>query len=287
MKALLLCDTDHLDAVVPLCHTYQCGLEVQAFYDPELLNHTPDAVQKHRTVLTAIHGQALHGPYGDLCAGSFDPLVRDVARQRFRWAHDRARELSIPDIVLHHGYVPGTSPPTRWLPRWVAFWKELLSTTTPTIRFHLENMLERDPTLLVEVITSLESDQVDVCLDVGHVHCHGTGSVVEWIVKLGSFIGYVHLHDNDGTADQHRGFGLGTLPLLDVCCALQEYAPQALWAIETRPDELAMSVEWLQERGFSAHTQRNIHNSEDSPHDIVILNHFHTLRDFWKVCKNP
>jgi sugar phosphate isomerase/epimerase len=73
---------------------------------------------------------------------------------------------------------------------------------------------------------------------------------MRWIERLGTKIGYVHLHDNHGIEDEHLGFGQGTIPLDDVCRALDELAPDAIWTIETQPEWLEFSLAWLGQRGF-------------------------------------
>jgi sugar phosphate isomerase/epimerase len=182
-------------------------------------------------------------------------MIRDVARSRFEWAGRVAGELDATHIVLHHGYVPGTSMPSRWLARCRRFWMDFLATQSPGVQFHLENMLEHDPELLADVVAAINHPQVDVCLDVGHVHCHSTLSLVRWIERLGRQIGDVHLHDNHGTDDEHLGLGDGTIPLGEVCQALEAYAPQALWTIEAQPASLESSLRWLQQQGLMATPQ--------------------------------
>jgi len=58
--------------------------------------------------------RAIHGPFGDLCPGSFDPLVRGVARTRIRQVFPIAERLRAGHLILHHGYVPNTSSPDIW-----------------------------------------------------------------------------------------------------------------------------------------------------------------------------
>ena len=64
-------------------------------------------------------------------------------------------------------------------------------------------------------------------------------------------IGYVHLHNNDGETDQHLALNSGTVSMAEVCHALIENAPRAVWAIEARqPGPVRESIEWLGEQGF-------------------------------------
>lgn len=238
-----VCDDSNVDRVAPICRENDLGLEIQAFHQPEVLED-PNAVAKHAPHLRGIAHRSMHGPFGDLCPGSFDPMVRQVARTRFQMAYDVARSLGVTDVVMHHGYVPGTSTPAGWLSRARDFWQEFLEGRLD-IRFHLENHLERDPRLLSDVVQAVDRPNLDICLDVGHTHCFADVPAVEWIDYLGEQIGYVHLHDNHGKADEHLGLGRGTLPLLEICRVLSERSPGAIWALEVDLDDLEASVDWL------------------------------------------
>lgn len=176
-------------------------------------------------------------------------MVRDVARNRFELAYATANSLGATDVVLHHGHVPGFSPPQSWLPRWVDFWRSFLEGKSG-VRFHVENVIDCGPRLLSEVVRELGHPDVDICLDVAHSHCYSTTDALTWVEELATAIGYVHLHDNHGEADEHLGLGEGTLPLAEVCAALEQHAPGAIWAFESGVQRLESSLTWLFDRGF-------------------------------------
>ena len=249
MTSLYICDETDVVNTAPLCRNNMFGIEVQAFYDPAT-DGDDDLVTRHRDMLEGITNISLHGPFGDLCAGSFDPMVRDVARYRFEFAYETARSLGATNIVLHHGYVPGTSPPKGWVPRFADFWDSFSAGKAGDVRFHLENMLEHDPEIVLESLSAITQDNVDACLDIGHAHCNSRLSVVQWIEALGNRIGYVHLHDNHGESDEHLGLGQGTIPMDDVCSALVEHCPDAIWAIECVPKAREHSLAWLRKRKY-------------------------------------
>ena len=153
-------------------------------------------------------------------------------------------------LIFHHGYVPHTSPSQGWIKRSVQFWQDFLEDKDGTIHIHLENMLEWDPGLILEVVSSINRPILDINLDIGHTHCNSKTPTVKWIEQLGNHIGYTHLHDNRGEEDEHLGLGQGTIPMRDACLALNELAPQAIWAIEAEGEGLKQSLEWLGENGF-------------------------------------
>jgi sugar phosphate isomerase/epimerase len=251
MKALFLCDDTKVKEIAELCIGSGFGIEVQSFYDPSYEAENPDAVSLHEQLIAPISMRSLHGPFGDLFAGSFDPMVRDLARFRFEHAVSIALQLDIHRIILHHGYVPGTTPPTAWISRCTRFWTDFLNDKPQTIQIHLENHLEQSPDMLLELLSTVGDPRLSACIDIGHVHCCAKADIVAWIAQMKEAIGYVHLHDNHGLKDEHLGLGDGTIPLVEVLNALQEYSPDAIWALESIPDRLPSSLEWLAKHGYN------------------------------------
>ena len=177
-------------------------------------------------------------------------MIREVTRHRFELACRFARKLDCLDIILHHGYVPGTSAPQNWLPRCAAFWHDFLECKEPSVRYHVENMLEWDAVLLAEVIDAINDPRVDVCLDIGHCHCNSRETPIAWIERLGPRIGWVHMHNNHGETDQHLALDQGTIPIGEVCSALLENAPEAVWCLETLDEGVSTSIEWIRTNGY-------------------------------------
>jgi sugar phosphate isomerase/epimerase len=278
MGPLFLCDDGRPSQAAPRSVHRGLGLEAQAFVDPRHLELDGPPVKAHEEALRGITARALHGPFGDLAPGSFDPLVRDLARWRFEQGLGIARRLGATHLILHHGYVPGTSDPARWLERSTAFWTAFLTGAPPCevrgpalaalppppLHVHLENHLEHSPGMIADLVDAVRSGlrrvsatgrdgpalTIDACLDIGHAHCYGRAPVLEWIRRLGTRIGYVHLHDNDRREDAHRELGRGTAPLVEACEALRETAPDAVWALEVELADLDASLDWLVVHGF-------------------------------------
>jgi sugar phosphate isomerase/epimerase len=251
---VLLADDGHPAETVALCVKHGFGIEVQAFFDPVVAERDSAALEEHSRLIAPLGLRSVHGCFGDLCPGSFDPMVREVARNRFELSYAVAKRLAATHLVLHHGYVPHTSPPNRWLPRCVAFWKDFLSDKDGSIRMHIENMLELDPGLLADLVDAIDKPWVDVNLDVGHAHCNSKSNIEGWIRSLGKRIGYVHLHDNHGAEDEHLSFGKGNLPLRETLSMLKELVPAALWVVEVDTECLEECINWLGEKGFLSET---------------------------------
>lgn len=250
MLEILLCDAAQPEKTAPLCKAYGLGVEIQSFSNPDYPLNNSQAVSEHQEHYRTVGVRALHGPFGDLSPGSCDRLIREVTRERFEFAYTYAKLFKVSHIILHHGYVPGTNTYRGWLNRSLEFWNSFLSGKDEDICFYVENLLEPDPKLLADVVGQVNKPNLKVCLDIGHAHCHGRISVEEWVQELGDLIGYVHLHDNYGDADEHLSLGEGNIPLDEVCYALEKNSPKALWALEVGPNQLKDSLFWLETHGY-------------------------------------
>ncbi len=78
----------------------------------------------------------------------------------------------------------------------------------------VENMLPAhvlsDFEALRELVLSLDSPRVGVCLDTGHAHL--TGGLKRAVEVFGELISHVHLQDNNGDADRHLLPSYGAIP---------------------------------------------------------------------------
>jgi len=250
MKRIIISDNDDFDALLPFCLSEGLGIELQSFWNPTQPELYPARIEYQLAKIKAIDFIAFHGPFGDLNCGSYDPMIQEVSRDRMLLGYLTACKLNATHIVFHHGYVPHTSPPKNWIPRFVQFWKSFLVGKLENVFFHLENMLELSPDIMIETIDTISDRRISACLDVGHAHCNSTTPILNWIEKLGNRIGYVHIHDNDGTSDQHLAIGEGNIPFKDICNALNEQSPDAIWTLETQTSGITKSYNWLMQNGF-------------------------------------
>jgi sugar phosphate isomerase/epimerase len=250
MKCILLCDWDNFKYVASIARMNNLGIEFQSFCEPELLENPKQAILEHYAYKDVVH-KALHGAFYDLCPGSYDPLVREVARKRVLQSLEVARELNICDVIFHYGYVPNTSSPEEWTRRSVEFWKGILEQTPERIRLHVENMFEDTPRVIKRLVDLVNSPRLGICLDIGHVYAFSETSVFEWVETLGSGISYVHIHDNNGRKDEHLAIGDGSIPIKRVLDAIETQSNEALWALEQEhEDDLIRSLEWIKKNYF-------------------------------------
>lgn len=63
--------------------------------------------------------------------------------------------------------------------------------------------INNSPESLLELANRINRSNIRICLDVGHAHLMGE-DLAESCRKYGSLLACLHIHDNDGTRDQHR-----------------------------------------------------------------------------------
>lgn len=93
-----------------------------------------------------------------------------------------------------------------------------------------------DPVLLAQRILAVGSARIRMCLDTGHANIT-TGDVPGVIRAAAPAVAYLHIHDNDGAADDHRMPGEGTVHWPAVAAALRDTGCPAVRMLEVFHDE--------------------------------------------------
>ena len=240
------------DKIEKLLKRYPVGLEVISFGIGDVLDDVEQSINHYKKEFASFKEDiplAFHGPFLDLQPGSCDSKVRSLTMERFTASYKAAQAFGSNDMIFHTCYVPNICIDQYWLENMVVFWKEFLEGKSKECRFYIENVLDTDWELLRELIDRVNAPNFKACLDIGHVNAYSHKTVEEWIKALGNRIGYVHLHNNDGTKDAHQGLKYGTLPITSILEQLKTYAPDAKWSLEIADEKmLEESLQWLIEK---------------------------------------
>ena len=102
MYAILLCDSEDIEATVRLCGERGFGVEFQLFSWPTL-DDDQSQVSRRKLVADQVKLRSIHGPFADLCPGSSDPMVQGVARYRIGQAFGVAEELGADSAMAVKG----------------------------------------------------------------------------------------------------------------------------------------------------------------------------------------
>ena len=156
-----------------------------------------------------------HAPFMDLRPGAMDDKIRQTSVDRIKQVFDLAPYFHPLKIVCHPSfddryYVFGDD---LWMDASIKTWTELIALAEDhhTI-IALENIYEKNPSILRRLFKALSSDSICFCFDTGHFNAFSQEPLNIWMKELGKYIGHLHLHDNRGERDEHLPVGCGTFP---------------------------------------------------------------------------
>jgi len=184
----------------------------------------------------------IHAPFMDLNPGSEERLLRDITRRRFQQVCAAAAILNPKVMVFHPGYDRWRygEKQSTWLKHAMDSFNEVLATTEATgCTIAVENIFEEEPSTLLALIEACNHPRLRHCFDAGHwnlFHADNVG-LEEWFAALGQHIAEVHIHDNNGTRDDHAPVGEGNIDFDLYFRLLNRYAPDAVWTIEAHSRE--------------------------------------------------
>lgn len=181
-----------------------------------------------------------HAPFLDLRPGAIDPRIRQVTLERLRRVFELVPLFRPRAIVCHPSFDEKyyISSEKLWIENSLETWRSLLPYLegTETI-IAMENVYERGPHQLSPLLDALGSPQVRFCFDTGHANAFGNASYEEWLESLGDRLGEIHIHDNNGTTDEHLPVGEGNFPFRELLKAVRERGLKPILTIESHSEK--------------------------------------------------
>ena len=236
------------DDAVTAAKEYGVNLEIAeyctAWNMDEEFAVTDEAVKKK---LAGISRSVLHGPYNELFPCAIDKKARELASQRYRQAIRLAKRYGSSKVIVHGGYNPWIYYPVWYKEQSILFWKEFLK-EDPGVEIVLENVLETDPRWLADIVEGVDDPRLRLCLDIGHVNAYSEVSLPDWLESWAPRISHFHIHNNDGTRDQHNPVFAGSIPMKEFLLRAEELCPDATFTFELM--QAGPSMVWLEENGL-------------------------------------
>jgi sugar phosphate isomerase/epimerase len=235
---LLSSSPKNIEACVRLAVANDLGIELMAFAYPDTLDGDwRGVVERYKTLLQPVRGMiTMHGPFMDMASGSPDAQINEVCKGRFRHALRIAHDLGAQIVVLHANFIAAIHTEeyrSGWQKRNVAFWGDIADYAQQlNVTVAVENMWEFDPDIIGDVLKTVDHPNLRACLDVGHAHLYSKVPFTEWLDSLAPYLVHMHMNNNDGVTDFHRGLGRGVL----------DY-PMLLSKIRTLPNPPSITLE--------------------------------------------
>lgn len=236
---------------------YGTGLEINHTCISEALN--PDK-ENRRSLMTQIENDIsdscasqliLHGPFTEIIPAGIDSLIRNAGAQRLNQAYEIVKAFDIKKMVVHNGWIPFMYFKSWQAEKGAQFWEAFMADKPDDFNISIENVLEDEPYMMADMMSRIYDERIGLCLDIGHANAKTDKkySVEKWIEVLGKHITHLHLHNNNGFDDQHRAFGEGTLNMVSIFKAIDEFCPPtATFTIESH--DCLSCLEWLEARGY-------------------------------------
>lgn len=194
-------------------------LEIQDFAMPSNLDcHRGEILARYKRLLASYQGTlSVHGPFKDLIPSSFDPMVQQTVAKRFLQALDVCAQLGADTLVVHSCFNPLMSYEgyaENWLENSCVFWDKMMPKVEEQgVTVVLENIWDGSPEHINKLLDIYCSPFFKACLDTGHAHIFSSCSLGDWVGNYGNNLKHIHLHDNNGQADQHLLVGQGSIDL--------------------------------------------------------------------------
>ena len=152
------------------------------------------------------------------------------------------------NIVLPNGHVPGR---VESLAVGIVFWRYFLRNKDKETMFYIKNVLDETPVFineLINVINNVNKYNLKMCLDIGCANVFSNVKILDWIKEVNKNIGFVYLYNNDGKMGKHKRLNSGKINMIEICEALEQNCPNAIWQIDTV--EYEDSIKWLKENNY-------------------------------------
>ena len=199
--------------------------------------------------LKGVKHATLHGPFNELFPCAIDPLARKLAADRFMQALELAEGYGCEKLILHGGFYDQMYYPEWFSEQSEIFWDSLMERADTkghtSVDICVENVLEKTPELLGNIIRKVDHPRLKLCLDVGHVHAYSKIEPEEWIESYGGFLSHYHIHNNYGERDTHNHLDDGSMDMVSLLKFIADKTPETTLTLEL-PD-ITGQAEWLLE----------------------------------------
>ena len=236
------------DDASKIARKYGLGIEIAEYCTAWNMDDAFTATDASVQVkLDGIERKVLHAPFNELFPCAIDKKARALAADRYRQAIELAKRYGSTKVIIHGGYNPWIYYPVWYVEQSILFWKEFLK-EDPGVEIVLENVLETEPQWLLDIAKGVDDPRLKLCLDIGHVNAYSKIPLMDWLESWTPYLSHFHVHNNDGSRDQHNGLNDGNIPMKDFLLRAEELCPNATFTFELMKDE--PSMKWLAENGL-------------------------------------
>lgn len=231
-----------VEAIPILADQGVTAVEVSVEFNNYFDHHDPDEVHRLISVLSSsgVRVQSVHGAFGrSYDISSPDDQIHEQGVDGLIESIELASLLDAERVIVHASDFFENNRERRF-DRAHGVLKELSAVASEAgIVIALENLIPKflgyDPDELLALLEGIDPGAIGICFDTGHANL--SGRFEEYAETLLPYAVEIHLHDNDGTQDQHKFPGNGTINWPRFAALLRESGSMASMMIECQPPE--------------------------------------------------
>ena len=168
----------------------------------------------------------LHAMFSDVNIAGQDTLLREVSQKRLMQSFEVGKALKVDTILFHTGN-KGTKHDGsiyNFKKNFIAYWKDFIKEfEKENIIAVIENVFEDTPEFCYELFEGIDSPNLKLALDTGHVNLYAPKTdIIDWINLYGKNIHHMHIHNNFQTNDDHSNLQNGTLNFEKILTVIKE-----------------------------------------------------------------
>lgn len=184
----------------------------------------------------------VHAMFSDINIAGQDYMLREIGQLRYQQSFEVAKSLNADTILFHTGY-KGTKhygSISSFQKNFISFWKEFIKEFEETkITAVIENVFETSPEFCLKLFEEINSPNLKLALDAGHVNLYAPNTkVTDWIKKYGKNLHHMHIHNNFQTNDDHSNLQNGTLEYKEIFSTIKQMnlTPSFVFEMFTKED---------------------------------------------------
>lgn len=186
-----------------------------------------EVIQKLKIDLSEFTNRiTLHAMFSDVNIACKDPLLKEIACLRLQQSFETGKALKADTILFHTGN-KGTlhyGSQEEFKKNFIAFWKDFIKEFEKNnIIAVIENVFETTPQYCIDLIENINSPNLKLALDIGHVNLYASQTdILDWIKEYGERLYHLHIHNNFQTNDDHSNLENGTVNYKEVLKYIKE-----------------------------------------------------------------
>ncbi|MBN2071897.1 MAG: sugar phosphate isomerase/epimerase [Candidatus Krumholzibacteriota bacterium] len=223
--------------------------EVRMTNVDHMMSISSETLSRIRKTLSSFSFTPLtHGPFFGVDVAGIDRNISEYSVRCLIHGLEITAAIGGGIMVMHTGYLPQFSTGGRrhWFRNWSERMPEVLEKAEELgVMIALENTWDDRPEILEHLAGLLPGDNVRFCLDTGHVNTFSHLPLKKWWDAIGDRVVVIHLHDNDGSSDDHLLPGNGTFDFSELAGYLKTLDDIPLLDLEVDLADAAKAKEYL------------------------------------------